>query len=402
MHGSNRPANSTRETSGLPGNLSSTRASRALVVGTIAVALLLSWAALLLAGGAEGVAPQWFLVPIIVGGFAFGGIGGAVTGLVAGILVGLMPADIGTGQLQSPLDWFPRGLAFIAMGALIGAMARRLETTHAKESALIEREREFTATKAAVLSTISHEFRTPLTVILGGTQTLERLGDRITPDAKADLVHSMGVSAAKLQELISSVLAVTEPARDTCTEREMVDLTEIAASVIAGLPGWDRRVNVRIDDDARLVVSDPALLRLSLAQLVDNALKFSPADQPVEITASLRGRGVELSVRDRGPGIDPWFLDEAMQPFTQGDASATRRHGGLGLGLHLVRRLCDVVGADLRLLPRPGGGTDAVIHIRIGGRAADVRGGDIDLSVESIVAGRSPDPIVSVKSAPPS
>ena len=130
-------------------------------------------------------------------------------------------------------------------------------------------EREFTATKAAVLSTISHEFRTPLTVILGGTQTLERLGDRITPDARADLF-----------------------------------------------------------------------------------------------------------IR--------WVC---------------RR---LGLGLHLVRRLCDAVGANLRLLPRPGGGTDAVIHIPIGGRAADVRGGDIDLSVESIVAGRSPDPIVSVKSAPPS
>lgn len=385
MSEASRPTTAGSMLGPMRATLSRAPGARTLVVSAIAVSLFLSWGALILAGGAAGVSPHWFYVPIVMAGFAFGGVGGAVTGLVAGILIGLMPNDVATGQLQSPLDWFPRGLAFVAMGALVGAMAQRLETAHAHELALARREQEFTATKAAVLSTISHEFRTPLTVMLGATQTLERLGDRITPDARADLVHSLNVSASKLQELVSSVLAVTERERMTCSEREMVDLTELAAGVIASLPGWDRRVAVQIAEDARLVVSDRALLRLSLAQLVDNALKFSPADQPVEITASLGSRGVELSVRDRGPGIDPRFLEAATQPFTQGDASATRRHGGLGLGLHLVRRLTEVLGSDLRLLPRPGGGTDAVIDLPVAGRGSNAHRGGVELSVESIV-----------------
>ena len=253
-----------------------------------------------------------------------------------------------------------------------GMIASRIEAVEEKERALAEQEREFAATKAAVLSTISHEFLTPLTVMLGATRTLQRLGERITPRVQADLIHSLDVSAARLHELVSSVLLVTEghenqedrTSQGTAGKgREVVDLEEIAADVIASLPGWDRRVNVKIDDDVRHIVSDPVLLRPLVGQLVDNALKFSPADRPVDIAASLEADAVQISVQDRGPGIDPRFLDRATQPFTQGDGSSTRQHGGLGIGLHLVRRMCGSLGGDLCLVPRSGGGTAASITL---------------------------------------
>ena len=255
-----------------------------------------------------------------------------------------------------------------ARSARCREMAKRNEALLEREWESAEQEQAFEATKAAVLATISHEFLTPLTVMMGATKTLERLGDRVTADARADLIHSLDVSAIRLHELVSSVLLVADDlggqAR-TDGGREVVDLEEIAADVVSSLPGWERRVNVKIDGDVRHIVSDPLLLRPLMGQLVDNALKFSPADRPVEIAASLESDAVQICVQDRGPGIDPRFLDKATQPFTQGDASSTRTHGGLGIGLHLVHRMCGSLGGDLSLSPRPGGGTAAAVTLPV-------------------------------------
>ena len=255
-----------------------------------------------------------------------------------------------------------------ARSARCREMAKRNEALLEREWESAEQEQAFEATKAAVLATISHEFLTPLTVMMGATKTLERLGDRVTADARADLIHSLDVSAIRLHELVSSVLLVAddqEGEERIDGAREVVDLEEIAADVVSSRPGWERRVDVKIDGDARHIVSDPVLLRPLVGQLVDNALKFSPADRPVEIAASLESGCVQICVQDRGPGIDPSFLDNATQPFTQGDASMTRMHGGLGIGLHLVRRMCGSLGGDLYLSSRPGGGTAAAVTLPV-------------------------------------
>lgn len=100
-----------------------------------------------------------------------------------------------------------------------------------------------------------------------------------------------------------------------------------------------------------------------LRHVIENALKFSPLDSPVTVRARRTGDGVEVRVRDHGPGIGPDFLGRAFDPFTQARSSTTREHGGLGIGLFVTRQLTQALGGRVELTRHPKGGTVVVLHI---------------------------------------
>ena len=125
------------------------------------------------------------------------------------------------------------------------------------------------------------------------------------------------------------------------------------------------RADIEVDIPAELpeVLADAGLLERVIANLVDNALRYSPADQPVRITASAHGNTVEVRVIDRGPGIPSADREAVFQPFQRRDDHATNGGAGLGLGLAIARGFTEAMHGDLTLDDTPGGGLTAVIAL---------------------------------------
>jgi two-component system sensor histidine kinase SenX3 len=332
-------------------------------VALIATAVGLAWLGPFLAGGASRVPPHWFYVPILLAAVRFG-IGGAiVTAVVSGVVAGpLLPTDVAQGTRQLPSDELMRAVAFLAIGTLMAAILRRLEASLRREAELARRETELAAHKAAVISTVSHEFRTPLTVLLGTSRMLlSRAGEA---DADRALLEGVDSAARRLNDLVTTVLAVSEgPLSAEDRIMTATPLREVVSAVAVGADPRDAaRLRVEVGETA--VWTAPAVLETLLRQLVANALRFSPPDAEVRIV-DRRGAEdrVEVAVLDRGPGIDPRFLPKAFEPFTQQDPSGTRSSGGLGIGLFVVQRLAEYLGFDLDLRNREGGGTEAVVRL---------------------------------------
>lgn len=212
-------------------------------------------------------------------------------------------------------------------------------------AAEMQRQRE------VVLQTISHEFRTPLTVIRGTAETL--LERDIQPDL-IPLLHATQRATARLGELVSLAMGATDAIDEEPGAGRRVELNQVVRSLVDAMPAEQRsRVTLATDEQLAMVTVEPHI-RLALHCLLDNALRFS--DGPVTIVVGRRDRRVQIDVTDEGPGLSDNFLRIARDPFTQADASEQRVHGGLGLGLYTADRLARTLGGELRLeRPRLGG-----------------------------------------------
>ncbi len=211
----------------------------------------------------------------------------------------------------------------------------------------MRREREAQRAKSELLANISHELRTPLVPIKGYAELLLR---RKVPEAKARQSLAEIVDAADRLELVVQRLldVAAQETTSVNVRKEPVPVRPMVESVVSR---WKARVDDRhpitrrTSRDLPEVSGDRRLLERCLDELVDNAVKFSPAGGPVSVTASLSTNGdggspgVRISVRDRGIGIAEDRLDLIFEDFSQADGSATRQFGGLGLGLALVRRI---------------------------------------------------------------
>jgi signal transduction histidine kinase len=210
----------------------------------------------------------------------------------------------------------------------------------------MRREREAERAKSELLSNISHELRTPLVPIKGYAELLLR---RNVPEAKARQSLSEIVDAADRLELVVQRLldVAAQEATPLNIRREAVPVRPLVESVVTR---WKSRVDERhaitrrTSRDLPELSGDRRLLERSLDELVDNAIKFSPAGGTVSVTATVSTNGggspaVVISVRDHGIGIPADRLDRIFEDFSQGDSSPTRQFGGLGLGLALVRRV---------------------------------------------------------------
>jgi PAS domain S-box-containing protein len=201
--------------------------------------------------------------------------------------------------------------------------------------------------KDEFLATVSHELRTPLTAILGWSAMLNKgpMNDQIVRTAMEVIERN-----AKAQtRIISDILDVSRIITGKLSiDPEPVDLHLIIQTAVSSIrPAADAKgvtLKVSIHDWAGVVSGDPDRLQQIVWNLLSNAVKFTPKGGEVELSLDRVDSRVEITVRDNGIGINPEFLPLVFDRFRQADASMTRRQGGLGLGLSIVRQLVELHG----------------------------------------------------------
>lgn len=220
--------------------------------------------------------------------------------------------------------------------------------------------------KADFVATISHELRTPLNIILGYVSLLLEGDFGPLSDEQSSALTHVDRSAHALLELIQSMLDLSRLEREglPVAHGEIVVADLLAELVRDGerLPhGAQVELHSHADDDL-LIRSDPGKLRIVLKSLISNAIKFT-ARGAVDLRARACGDGVEISVADTGIGIPRDAWERIFEPFTQLGEASTRAHGGVGMGLHVARRLTELLGGTIAVKSRVGAGSTFQVWI---------------------------------------
>jgi signal transduction histidine kinase len=210
----------------------------------------------------------------------------------------------------------------------------------------------------------SHELRTPLTAILGYVKTLRRPEFENDTVARAEFLGAIERQADRLSRLITNMLSAAQVEHHESALRiAPFELDSLVEEIAEGFHESAGRLVVDLPGELPPLESDRDLLGEVLANLVDNGLKYSTADTPVVLGAMLNGNEIVITVHDSGVGIDPREQDQVFERFYQSDQSATRRFGGVGLGLHLVRELVQALGGTVSLESQPGVGSTFTVSM---------------------------------------
>jgi signal transduction histidine kinase len=250
-----------------------------------------------------------------------------------------------------------------ALQASNRTLERRVEERTAELQKALERVSELSQLKANFVSNISHELRTPLTHIKGYIELLvsESLGT-ITEEQRHALQVSQQ-STGRLETLIDDLIMFAVASRgELSIKQEEVDIQRLANLAVksSANKAQERGVslNAIIDDDLPPVQADMQKIAWVLNQLVDNGVKFTPSNGRVVVSVKREGENlVIVSITDTGIGIPPAHLGEIFEPFHQLDGSSTRRYGGTGLGLSLVRQIIEAHGSMLEVQSVEGRGS---------------------------------------------
>ncbi|MEP7380411.1 MAG: GAF domain-containing sensor histidine kinase [Gemmatimonadota bacterium] len=281
-------------------------------------------------------------------------------------------ADIGK-RTRKSLDMMRLVADQMAATAEKAALIDQLRRTNA---ALTEANAEVEEQYAAVvdarkakdefLANVSHELRTPLTSVLGYISILQdELSGPLTEGQRLDLSH-VKRSSERLLELIEDLLELTTLTRgDIHMFIEEFDPALVLQEVVATVPGRLSEVELVVAEAPAFLPrmkSDRKKIARILVSLLGNAYKFTPRGR-IEVGVSLVGDRVHYTVGDTGIGIPAEAQSLVFDAFRQLDGSVTRRYGGSGLGLALVRRLSRLLGGDIALRSSPGEGTVAIVSL---------------------------------------
>jgi PAS domain S-box-containing protein len=257
----------------------------------------------------------------------------------------------------------------MAEQALLEQQAARLKAEYERQQAESSYRTAHEANKAKdeFLMTLSHELRTPMTAILGWARLLPTM----PPDDPSlkEAVRAISRSAQHQARLIDDVLDVSRIVSGKLRLAvETVDAVPIlSAALDAVRPGAEvKGVQLRSDlpPDVGKVMVDPTRFQQIIWNLLSNAVKFTPRGGIVELVARRAESNLQVTVRDTGEGIDPGFLPHVFEQFRQAESSTTRVHGGLGLGLSIVRYLVEAHGGRIQAESK-GKGQGAAFTITI-------------------------------------
>ena len=285
------------------------------------------------------------------------------------------------------------------LGDLVDAFNRMLEQIEARESdlsranddlrreiverrkaeqeraELLVREREANRLKDEFLATLSHELRTPLNAILGWTKLLR--SNAVPPQSMDRALEKVERNAQVQSRLIEDLLEVSRIVTGKLRlEFRPLDLAALCTTAIESIrPAAEARgvtIERQFHTATMATQGDPDRLQQVVWNLLSNAVKFTPPGGKVTIALRRAGGTDELVVSDTGIGIDPGFLPNVFETFRQADASSTRAHGGLGLGLSIVKQLVDLHGGQV-FAASDGQDRGATFTVRLPVRATERR-----------------------------
>ncbi len=250
-----------------------------------------------------------------------------------------------------------------------GALERALLAEEAQQVEVRVRTEEL---RTSLLSSVSHDLRTPLAAIEGSATTLLGAGVELDPAQRRDLTRNIHEGAQRLTRLVSNLLAMTrlESAR-LIAKKEWVPLEEVVGGALTRLGERlaGRSIDVHIAPDLPLVPIDPVLMEQVFFNLVENALQHTPPATPVEIRAQGEAGAAQIDVLDRGPGLPPGAEAQLFTKFFRGPNAAS---GGSGLGLAICRGMVVAHGGTIEAHDREGGGSVFRIRLPIEGQAPAV------------------------------
>jgi two-component system sensor histidine kinase KdpD len=253
-----------------------------------------------------------------------------------------------------------------AVGLVISHLALRIrrQEKEAEAATLRVRTEEI---RSSLLSAVSHDLRTPLAAITGAGTTLRDGGD-LSAHERRELLDTLCEEAERLERLVANLLDMTRlEAGALEVKREWVPVEELVGSALSRIEGRidGRPITTEIPSDLPLAPVDPVLFEHALVNLLENALKYTPAGSPIEIAARRAGGGIELELADRGPGL-PEPAEPLFEKFVRHAPHGT---GGVGLGLPIARGIARAHGGDVVAENRPGGGARFVLNLPLGGGA---------------------------------
>lgn len=243
------------------------------------------------------------------------------------------------------------------MGSALHRSLMAAQEQQAREQAQLQ------ATRNALLAAISHDYRTPLATIMGAASALQEQGDRMDGAQRQRLAAGIVEESERLARLTDNTLQLARLDAPAVTLRcDWESMEEIVGAVLrrARRRPEGGRVRAWVEPDLPLLWCDAMLVSQLLDNLLDNGLKYSPAEAPVELHATRDGGHLVLAVSDRGPGIAPAWREKVFEVFQRGDTGAglplADGGRGAGVGLAVCRAIARAHQGELLLRPRAEGG----------------------------------------------
>lgn len=329
-------------------------------------------------------ADVWILAPPVEGNFVLLGAGDPPPqrddGVIRWVFQHRRNAGAGTDTLPgTPTTWLPllvtEGIVgalgirpkqldaqltsrqFDLLQAIAGQLAGALERCAlAREAESVRLQVETERLRNALLSAVSHDLRTPLATITGAASLLVEGTERLAASHQKELAESILDEADRLNRLVANLLDMTRlEAGAIPLQRELQPIDEVVGVVLARFDRYLREHPVVADlpDDLPPVAIDGLLIQEVLANLLDNALKFSPPGSPIEIRSRREGSSLIVEVADHGPGIPPNELQRIFEKFHRVEGQP---RGGTGIGLAICRGIVELHGGTISAANRSTGG----------------------------------------------
>lgn len=248
--------------------------------------------------------------------------------------------------------------------AQIGLAVERGKLAEVAESSRVAAETE--SLRNTLLASISHDLRTPLAVIAGASSTLLEHGEGLDPAAREKLAHSIETKAREMTDLVSNVLDLMRfESGQVVMRRDWQTLDDLIGSALSKMQERLGRhaISVRVPADLPAVHVDASLVVQVFVNLLDNVVKYTPAETPVEISAVATENVVRVVFDDAGPGLPPGESSRLFDKFQRGNEEGATV--GAGLGLAICRAIVRAHGGDIEAATRPGGGAQFVFTLPV-------------------------------------
>jgi signal transduction histidine kinase len=260
------------------------------------------------------------------------------------------------------VGWLVQELA--AAGAQAEARAEEAEALHETERQTVAELRRLSSLRADFVSLVSHEVRTPMAAVIGSARTLQKRWRELTGEQRDAFLALIADETDRLAALVGEVLDTSRIDAGTFSYTfDELDLAGLINETVATaeLARSDLLISSRVPSDLPVVRGDSLRLRQVLTNLIDNAVKYSPEGEPVEVRASAVNGHATIEVVDRGSGISPEDRQLIFEKF--GRVRGTSSKPGTGLGLYIARAIAEAHGGTLEVSSEPGEGSIFALNL---------------------------------------